>query len=53
MQEKENQKVVFISLSPFTKILNMKNIPKKKKNPDQPTQDHRLNDSDCPISKQE
>ena len=39
MQEKENQKVVYISLSPFTQILNMKNIPKKKKkNSDQPTQ---------------
>ena len=30
MQEKEDQKVVFVSLSPFTQILNMKNIPKKK-----------------------
>ena len=29
MQEKEDQKVTF--LSPFTQILNMKNIPKKKK----------------------
>ena len=34
MQEKQNQKVVFVSLSPFTQILNMKNvkdIPKKIK----------------------
>ena len=32
MQEKKDQKVVFVSLSPFTQILNMKNIlPKKKK----------------------
>ena len=33
MQEKEDQKVVFVSLSlsPFTQILNMKNIPNKKK----------------------
>ena len=54
MQDNEDQKVVFVSLSPFTQILNMKNIPKKKKkNPDQPTQDHWLNDSDCPVSKQE
>ena len=46
MQEKEDQKVVFVSLSPFTQILNVKNIPKKKnKNPDQPTQDHWLNET--------
>ena len=31
MQENEDQKVVFVSLSSFAQILNMKNIPKKKK----------------------
>ena len=33
MQENEDQKVVFVSLSSFAQILNMKNIPKKKKKP--------------------
>ena len=41
MQEKEDQKVVFISLSIHINLEHDKYTKKKKKNPlDQPTQDH-------------
>ena len=39
MQEKENQKVVFVSPSIHTNLEHEEHT-KKKKNPDQPTQDH-------------
>ena len=51
MQEKEDQKVVFVSLSIHTYLEHEEHT--QKKNPYQPTQDHWLNDSDCPVSKQE
>ena len=40
MQKKENQKVVFVSLSVHTNIEHEYNTQKKKKNPNLPTQDH-------------
>ena len=40
MQKKEDQKVVFVSLSIHTNLEHEEHTPKKKKNPDQPTQDH-------------
>ena len=41
MQEKEDQKVVFVSLSLHKNLEHDKHTKKKKKkNPDQPTQDH-------------
>ena len=52
MQEKEDQKVVFVSLSIHTNLEHEEHT-QKIKNPDQPTQDHWLNDSNCPVSKQE
>ena len=52
MQEKEDQKVVFVSLSIHTNLEHEEHT-QKKKNSDQPTQDHWLNDLDCPVSKQE
>ena len=53
MQEKENQKVVFVSLSIHTNLEYEEHTQKKKKILDQPTQDHWLNDSDCLVSEQE
>ena len=42
MQKKEDQKVVFVSLSIHTNLEHEEHTQKKKKkkNPDQPTQDH-------------
>ena len=40
MQEKEDQKVVFVSLSINTNLEHKEHTQKKNKNPDQPTQDH-------------
>ena len=40
MQEKEDQKVVFVSLSIHTNLEHEEHTQKKKKKPDQPTQDH-------------
>ena len=39
MQEKEDQKVVFVSLSLHTNLEHDKHTQKKKKNPDQPITD--------------
>ena len=39
MQKKENQKVVFVSLSVHTNLEHEEHT-KKKKNPNLPTQDH-------------
>ena len=40
MQKKENQKVVFVSLSVHTNLEHEEHTKKKKKNPNLPTQDH-------------
>ena len=45
MQEKKDQKVIFVSLSIHTNLEHEEHTQKKKKKiPDQPTQDHWLNE---------